>query len=56
MADHVVSMIRFTDQVPEPVKSFITFEILSQISCDKVQKNPHIFLHKTVSKFFLDLL
>ena len=24
----------------EPVKSFITFVILSQISCGKVQKNP----------------
>ena len=29
---------------PEPVKSFITFLILSQILCGKVQKNPHIFL------------
>ena len=36
---------------PEPVKSFITFVILSQISCGKVQNPPHIFLHKTVSKF-----
>ena len=41
---------------PEPVRSFITFVVLSQISCDKVQKNPHIFLHKTVSKFLLGLL
>ena len=40
---------------PEPVKSFITFEILSQISCGKVQKPLHIFLHKTVSKFLLGL-
>ena len=28
---------------PEPVKSFVTFVILSQISCGKVQKPPHIF-------------
>ena len=28
---------------PEPVKSFITFVILSQISCGKVQKNPSYF-------------
>ena len=41
---------------PEPVKSFITFVILSQFSCDKVQKPPHNFLHKTVSKFLLGLL
>ena len=41
---------------PELVKSFITFVILSQISCGKVQKTPHIFLHKTVSKFLLSLL
>ena len=41
---------------PELVKSFITFVILSQILCSKVQKNPHIFLHKTVSKFLLGLL
>ena len=36
---------------PEPVKSFITFVILSQIKCGKVQKPPHIFLHKTVQSF-----
>ena len=41
---------------PEPVKSFTTFVILSQISCGKVQKHPYIFLHKTVSKFLLGLL
>ena len=41
---------------PEQVKSFITFVILSQISCGKVQNPPHIFLHKIVSKFFLRLL
>ena len=42
---------------PESVKSFITFAILSQISCGKVQKKTsHIFLHKTVSKLLLDLL
>ena len=43
----------------EPVKSFITYVILSQISCGKVQKKnkkTHIFLHKTVSKFLLGLL
>ena len=40
---------------PQPLKSFITFVILSQISCDKVQP-PHIFLHKNVSKFLLGLL
>ena len=34
---------------PEPVKSFITFVILSKISCGKVQKKTRIFLHKTVS-------
>ena len=28
---------------PEPVKSFITFVILSQISCGKVQKKPSYF-------------
>ena len=32
----------------EPVKLFITFVLLSQILCVKVQKNPHIFLLKTV--------
>ena len=32
----------------EPVKSFTTFVILSQIPCGKVHKNPHIFLQKTV--------
>ena len=41
---------------PESVKSFITFVILSQISCCIVQNKPHIFLHKTVSKFLLGLL
>ena len=41
---------------PEPVKSLITFVILSQILCGKVQNPPHIFLHKTVSKFPLGLL
>ena len=41
---------------PELVISFITFEILSQILCSKVQKKTHIFLHKTVSKFLLGLL
>ena len=41
---------------PQPVKLFITFVILSQILCGKVQKKPYIFLHKTVSKFFLGLL
>ena len=41
---------------PKPVKSSITFLILSQISCGKVQKKTHIFLHKTVSKFLLGLL
>ena len=41
---------------PETVKSFITFLILSQISCDKVQRPPHIFLHKTVSTLLLGLL
>ena len=43
---------------PEQVKSFITlkFVILSQISCGKMQKPLHIFLHKTVSKFLLGLL
>ena len=41
---------------PEPVKSFITFEIPSQISCGKVHKLAHIFLHKTVSKFLLGSL
>ena len=41
---------------PEPVKSFITFVILSQISCGKVQKKSYFFLHKTVSKFLLGLL
>ena len=35
---------------PEPVKSFITIVILSQISCGKVHKPPRIFLHKNVSK------
>ena len=37
----------------KPVKSFITFVILSQISCGKVQNPPYIFLHKTMSKFLL---
>ena len=41
---------------PEPVKSFITFVILSQILCGKVQKPHHNCLHKTVSKFILVLL
>ena len=41
---------------PEPMKSFITFLILSQVSCGKVQIPPHIFLHKPVSKFLLCLL
>ena len=42
---------------PEPVKLFINFIILSQISCGKVQKKTFIFfLHKTVSKFLLGLL
>ena len=42
---------------PEPVKSFITFVILSRISCSKVKKKiPHLFLHKTVSKFLHDLV
>ena len=41
---------------PEPVKSFITFIILSQILCDKMQKKNSNFLHKTVSKFLLGLL
>ena len=41
---------------PEPVKSFMTFVMLSQFSCGKVQNPPHIFLHKTVSKFLLSLL
>ena len=41
---------------PESVKSFITFIILNQISCSKVQNPPHIFLHKTVSKFLLGFL
>ena len=49
VANHVVSMMG-VHGFPELVKSFITFEILSQISCGKVQ-NPHIFLHKTVSMF-----
>ena len=40
---------------PEPVKSFITFVILSQISCGKVQI-PLIFFYKIVSKFLLGLL
>ena len=42
--------------IPEPLKSFVTFVILSQILCCYVQKPPHIFLHKTVSKFFLSFL
>ena len=41
---------------PEPVKSFITFGVLSQISCGKVQKKLIFFLHKTVSKFLMCLL
>ena len=40
----------------EPVKSFITFVILSRISCGKVKKIPYLFLHKTVSKFFRDFV
>ena len=40
----------------EPVKSFITFVILSHISGGKVQNPLHIFLHKTVSKFLHGLL
>ena len=41
---------------PEPVKSFITFVILNQISCGKFKKNLIFFLHKTVSQFLLGLL
>ena len=45
---------------PEPVKSFITFVILSQILCGKVQKKPHKrlrqSLHKTASKLSFGLL
>ena len=47
----MVSMMGFTD-FPEPVKSFIIFVILSQISGGKVQKLPHIFIHKNVLKVF----
>ena len=39
-------------EVPEPVKSFITFLILSQISCGKVQKSPHIFSAEDCVKVF----
>ena len=51
----LISMIEFSG-FAELVKLFITFVILSQILCGKVQKNPHIFLHMTVSKFLLGLL
>ena len=34
------------------VKSLITFVIFCQISCGKVQKNPHIFLHKRLCQRF----
>ena len=37
---------------PEPVKSFITFVILSQILCSKVQNPPHIFSAQECVKFF----
>ena len=35
----------------EPAKSFITFIILDQISCRKVQKPPHIFCTRLSQKF-----
>ena len=47
VANHVVSMMGFTD--------FLNV-ILSQISCGKVQNPPHIFPHKTESKFLLGLV
>ena len=42
--------------LPDPVKWFLTFVILSQILCGKVHKEPNIFLHNAVSKFLLSLL
>ena len=41
---------------PEPVKLFITFVILSQILCGKVQKKQLIFFCTRQSKFLLGLL
>ena len=40
---------------PEPVKSVITFVILNQISCGKVQKHSY-FSAQALSKFLLGLL
>ena len=36
---------------PEPVKSFITFVILSQISCGNVQKPSHFFCTRLCQSF-----
>ena len=47
VANHVVSKIGFTD-FPEPVKSFITFVILSQISWGKVEKPSYFSAHDCV--------
>ena len=37
---------------PEPVKSFLTFVILSQISCSKVQNKPSYFSAQVCVKVF----